>query len=233
MKSFAFFRAAAIGLILIGLGALVPMRSQNVITSGAQALWNGNELYIFVEQNKLAWSQNLWSFSWSAVKSWMTAATPPSFHRIDSTVYRVTSTALEERLAKGWQVAGSIAPYKGVPHAFMGVDRNWNVYRWTGTDFVQLSASERFAAKSGYTYMDELFKREGWTQSQVLPVRGSADHTLTLGGTPFLIRAAQTEDGTSRIEIVSARDPNSTRVVYQFKNVVGLVSATEYKHLTE
>ncbi len=224
---------AAIGLIALVAGAFVPIRSGDISTSSAQAIWNGNEVYVFVQQNKLGWSQNLWSFSWSTVKRWMTAATPPSFHRIDCVVYRVTNTAIEERVAKGWQVAGSVAPYKGVPHAFMGEDRNWNVYRWTGTDFVQLSPSERLAAKSGYTYTDELFKREGWAQSQVLPVRVSADHSLTLVSIPLVIRATQTDDGMSTIQIMNARDVASTRLVYQFKNRVGLVSAAEYKEMTE
>jgi hypothetical protein len=191
MKRVVLFRVVGIGLVLLVVGVFVPIRSQDIITSGAQALWNKDELYIFVEQNKMVWSQNLWSFSWGFIKRSLTAATPPTFRRIDSTVYRVTSTTLEEDLAKGWHVVWAIAPFKGVPHAFMGVDHNWGVYRWLGNGFEQLSSSEALAAKSGYASMDDLFTREGWTQLHVLPVRGTADYKLTLANVEYVIRATQ------------------------------------------
>ena len=226
-------RVAAIALAVFLAGMLFHIRTYDVTTPGAQALWNQNELYIFVEQNKLVWSQDVWSFSLTLAKGLLRIPTAPDFQRIDCTVYRITSSKVEEHLATGWHVAGAVAPYKGIPHAFIGGDRDAGVYRWTGNDFVKLSPAEALAASSGYTYMDELFKRDGWTQTHVLPVRGSADYKVTLGGVAFTVRSTQAEDGTSKIELRQGTDPGRTEVVYESRNKVGFLSATEYKRLVE
>jgi hypothetical protein len=228
-----FLRVAATALVVFIAGKFIHIRTYDVTTPGAQALWNQNELYIFVEQNKLAWSQDVWSFCWTLAKGLVRIPTRPDFQRIDCTVYRVTSSKVEEHLAKGWHVAGAVAPYKGIPHAFIGGDRDAGVYRWTGNDFVKLSPSEALAATSGYTYTDELFKREGWAQMHVLPVRGSADFKLTIGGVAFTVRSSQSDDGTSRVELGKGTEPVSTEVVYEFRNKVGFLSATGYRSLVE
>lgn len=229
--------------ILVGmglLGILIPVRSGVVITSSGQALSSANELYVFVEQNKLAWSENLWSFAWRSIKTWLTATTPPSFHRIDCTVYHITNNAVDEHRAEGWHVIGALAPYKGEPHAFMGSDLNWEVYRWTGAEFSKLSPAERSAAKSGYTYSDELFKREGWTQEYVLPVRGTAEHRIILAGIPVTIKATQFSEDTrsvspitSKIDLIRGDDPKSSQVLYNFTDKTVFLSAQEYKRFTE
>jgi hypothetical protein len=186
-----------------------------------------------VEQNKVASSQNVWSFSWSLAKGRLGISTAPSFHRIDCIVYLITSSKVEEHLAKGWHVAGTVAPYKGIPHAFIGGDRDAGVYRWTGNNFAKLSPSDALAASSGYTYTDELFKREGWSGVQFLLPRGTADHSLVLGGVHFVIHVTHTDDGTTKVELIDAGEPKSVRVLYDFKDMKGFLSATEYKHLTE
>lgn len=226
-------RAFLIGLVVLVAGMLIHIRTYSVNTPGAQALWNQNELYIFAEQNKVAWSQNVWSFLWSGGKRTLMIQTAAHFHRIDCLVYRITSTTEEDHLAKGWHVDGTIAPYKGVPHAFIGGEDTSGVYRWTGKDFVRLSPSEATDARSSYTYTGELFKHEGWTEVHVLPVRGTAEQALVLGGIPFTLRAIQTQDGMSKIELIKANDPKSIRVLYDFKNTTGFLSSAEYRTFVE
>jgi hypothetical protein len=122
----------------------------------------------------------------------------------------------------------------------MGSDLNWEVYRWTGTEFSKLSPAERSAAKSGYTYLDELFKREGWEQEYVLPVRGTAEHRFTLGGVPVTIKATQFSEDTrsvfpitSKIDLIRGDDPKSLHVLYDFKDKTVFLSPAEYKRFTE
>ena len=121
------------------------VRTYDVITPGAQALWNHDELYIFVEQNKVAWSQSIWSFSWSA----------------------------------GQRALG---------------------------------------IQSGV---------------QLLLPRGTADHSVLLGDTQFVMRVTHTDDGTTRVELINSSEPKPVRVLYDFKDKTGFLSAREYKGLTE
>jgi len=114
-KSRGLLRLTLIGLIVLLVGTVIHIRPYSVATPSAQALWNQNELYIFVEQNKVASSQNIWSFSWTVAQGPFGFKNTPAFHRLDCLVYRVTSSKIEEHLAKGWDVAGTIAPYKGYP----------------------------------------------------------------------------------------------------------------------
>jgi hypothetical protein len=240
-KTRAPLRAFLIAFVVLVTGLLIRIRTCNVVTASADAVWHQNELYIFVEQNKLAWSQNLWSSLWSLAKGTLLIPTSPDFHRIDCIVYRVTNTTAEEHLAKGWHIAGSIAPYKGMPHAFIGGESDARgVYRWTGKDFVRLTPSETEAAESGYTYTEELFKREGWSRADVLPVRGSRDYTIVLEGKHFILRAMQTINETtsnvtetSKIELIKDDDPKSMQVLYDLKDKSGFLSPEEYKRFVE
>lgn len=228
-----FIRMAAIGLIVLILGVLVPIRTHDVITSDAHAVWNKDELYIFVKQNKLGWSQSLWAFAWSVAKGVLGLVPRPTFKRIDCLVYHVTNSDIDEHLVKDLN-AGIFAPYKGSLYAFLGGGpETRGVFRWTGREFARLPASEAAAIESSFTYVDELFAREGWSEAVVLPVRGTADHAVVLDGIPFTVRATQTDDGTSRIELIKTNDTKSVRVVYQFKNEGGFLSAGAYKHLVE
>ena len=239
-KSRRLLRLTLIALFVLLVGMVIRIRPCDVVTPGAQALWNQNELYIVVEQNKVASSQNVWSFSWSLAKGRLGIPTAPSFHRIDCIVYLITSSKVEEHLAKGWHVAGTVAPYKGIPHAFIGGDRDAGVYRWTGNNFAKLSPSEALRASSGYTYTDELFKRVGWSRADLLPVRESKDYAVTLGGVQFTLRVTQMLEETSskvttasRIELINGSDAKSVRILYEFKDKHGLLSSSEYKRLTE
>jgi len=232
-KSRGLLRLTLIGLIVLLVGTVIHIRPYSVATPSAQALWNQNELYIFVEQNKVASSQNIWSFSWTVAQGPFGFKNTPAFHRLDCLVYRVTSSKIEEHLAKGWDVAGTIAPYKGVPHAFIGGNRDAGVYEWTGNDFAKLTPTEAVAANSGYTNTDELFKREGWSGVQFLLPRGTADHSVLLGDTQFVMRVTHTDDGTTRVELINSSEPKPVRVLYDFKDKTGFLSAREYKGLTE
>jgi hypothetical protein len=232
-KTRALLRLTLVVFIVVLVGMVIRIRPFDVITSGAQALWNQNELYIFVEQNKVASSQSVWSFSWSLAKGWLAIPSSASFHRIDCTVYRITSSAVEEHFAKGWNVAGSLAPYKGMPHAFIGGKQDAGVYRWTGDGFAKLSPSEALAVQSGYTYTDDLFKHEGWSGVQFLLPRGTADHRVVLGGIPFVIRVTHTDDGITKIELIRTEDPKSVSLLYDFKNMAGFLSNVQYKGLVK
>jgi len=237
-RGFLFGVAIFIGIGLVG--TLIPIRSGDVITSGGQALSSANDLYIFVEQNKLAWSENLWSFSLRTVKAWLTAASPPHFHRIDCTVYHITSKMVDENQAKGWHVIGALAPYRGAPHAFMGTDLNWEVFRWTGAEFSKLSPAERTAARSQHEYIGDYFKNEGWTQEMILPVRGTASHRFTLGGVPVTIQATQTTEQTgsqirttSKLELIRGDDPKSSKILYDFTDQRNFLTRMQYRQLVE
>src|SRR6516164_2865201 len=221
-------RLNAAVLVLLVICMMISVRTYDVITAGAQALWSQNELYIFVEQNKVAWSENVWSFVWHAVRLWLTAPSPPTFHRIDCTVYHITSDSIHESQAKGWHVAGSVAPYKGVPHAFIGGGPDTRgIYRWTGNGFERLSPSETLAVDSGYT--DEFFKREGWSGVQFLLPRGTADHNISLDGIRFTVHVTHTDDGTTEVELIRRDDPQAVRLLYHFKDHhSGFLSTAEY-----
>lgn len=237
-RGFLLTVAALIGIAI--LGALIPIRSCDVITSGGEVLGNGSDLYIFVEQNKLAWSENLWFFSRRLVRRWLNGTSPPDFRRIDCTVYHITGKTVYRNQAKGWHVIGALAPYRGAPHAFMGSDLNWDVYRWTGSEFSRLPSVEGTTAKSGHTYLRELFKRDGWIEGLILPVRGTAIHKFTLDGSPITIQASQTTEQsgsrlatTSRLELIKNGDPKSTHVLYEFKDTSGFLTAHEYTQFTQ
>jgi hypothetical protein len=115
----------------------------------------------------------------------------------------------------------------------MGQDHDWGVYRWTKTGFVLLSPSEQAAAKTGYTNMTELFKREGWSEAEVLPVRKMSEQHVALGGVAFVVRSTQSDDGMSKIEIIRADKPAVIRYVYEFKDETAFVDAEGYKRVTE
>lgn len=227
-------RGIAIALGVAVLAGVVKIRIHDVITSGAQAVWNQEELYVFVEQNKVGWSESVWSFASQVIKGAFGVATPPTFKRIDCLVYRITKDTVERRTAKGWHVAGTIAPFRGSLYAFVGGGSpGGGVFRWDGENFLRLSASDAESLQQSFTYRDDLFAREGWSQiPALLPGSRPARHSITLTGIPFTINASQTEDGTSTIELVNEQ-AHSAQTIYQFKNEPGFMGSGAYRHLVE
>ena len=220
-------------LSLLIIGVLVRIRTYDVITSGAQALWTQDELFVLVSQNKLGWSQNLWVFMWRLGKGALGIAAPPSFKRIDCIVYRITPEGTEEHLVKDVNAAGIFVPYAGSVYSIAGKDSQ-QILKWDGNRFAPVPPADAAAIQGSFTYADEPFKRWGWSQiNPLLPVRSSADHELILNGCRMDLKATQTPDGGSSIELVKTDDPKNTRTLYGFKNKGGFLSAEEYKRFVE
>lgn len=219
-------------IVLLIVGAVVPIRGHDVTTSGAQAIWSKDEIFIFVSQNKLAWSNNVWTFTWQMAKDALGLASPPTFKRIDCLVYRVTNTAIGEHSVKDLNAAGIFVPYRGSIYALIGGESH-RTLKWEGDRFTAVPAAEAAALDGSFTYTDELLKREGWAQTFLFPVRGSADNQLILGGASMTVRATQSADGESKIELIKTNDSKGSQVLYRFKNTGGFLSADGYKHLVE
>jgi hypothetical protein len=227
------FRWALAIVILIVAGALVRIRTYDVITSSAQAFWNDHELFVLVSQNKLAWSENLWAFVWRSGEGIVGFSSPPTFRRIDCLLYHFKAGSLGDYLIKDMNAAGIFVPYKGSIYSLAGGDSQ-RVFKWDGSRFASIPANEASALQASFTYTDELFKREGWSQiNPLLPVRGSAEHQLVLNGIPASIRATQSSDGESIIELITTRGPDNSRVVYKFKNTSGCISSGRYQRFVE
>ncbi len=225
----------AIILLIAALGALVHIRGYDITTAGAQAVWNKDDLYVFVTQNKTAFSQNVWKGLWSSAKALLGLGTKPDFFRLDLLVYHVTASKVEEHLAKGRGLHGDLLPHGGKLHAYFGDNRDTNLYQWTGSDFVRLSDTESREADGGYSSIRDRFKGEGWSQAYPLSIREPTDFPLTLGGVRFLLRGTHSLEpyGVDKIELIRLDEPKSTRVLYDFRSKKAFLSAEEYRRLTE
>jgi hypothetical protein len=233
IRNFARLIVVVLAGLMVISSLFVRVYTFDSNTPSAQALWNQREMFIFVEQNKLGWSQNLAVFLLSTAKRVLGIQTQPNFRRIDCIAFTVSDHGVEKHVAKGMNIVGAIAPYNGVPHVFLGTDGGTSVERWTGSGFAQLPKPEAAEVLESFQYLNDLYKREGWSQVHLLPVKADAEHALSLMGVPFAVRAIHADGDSNRIELIRQDARGAVQVLFESRDESRFVSAREYRDLIE
>lgn len=194
----SFFLVAAVLLGLVLLSLFVQRYWIRQYSSGAQVLWHDDECYVFVGSNTVGWSGSYLEEKWKDLKSLVIGnGDPPRKLGEDLTVFRYSHGTLEKYFLKGMPSGVGVAPFEGTLYAFIGGQAPLPVWRWTGSNFVQLDNAEATRIRGSFKLTSELIAREGWFSNDLLSF-----------GVPETVFSTKLESGEIKIILRSRGFPN-------------------------
>ena len=195
-------------------------------------LWNSREAYLFVGWGRSGYHFTCSEYLLSHIPAYFGISRTVDDNRLSMLVVRITPTGIERYVADPYQMYRGFLAYVPRGNTIYAYDGGATLWKWAGTDFVNLSSQEQqrvaidpnlFSSREDYTDVD------GWSLRRSL-TRLPPEFKIELQGQPVTFLTKQKNSGEELL--LELRLPGGiSQELLHVKHSFHLVSKAEYDHM--